>query len=1239
MSAFELLSLTSDAFATTREARTKSCVVIPEDRSVSFSDEIKRLEETYSFEVAFAFSPHSVLGYVPERLAERVHTDTHLYVAHEGESLGSTYGRALTDSQFKKLQAAWGAFCEQPEDHIGFASTESDSSKRPHPLNNDVKVRDDESRLDLRYRLTSEYLIGKIALGIFLMESLGDQENWSNGPSNRQESVFQKIIIGLNWMYEKARAKDVHIEFWLDNDGYYESVPTVTCDCEPITMNSDDDGLWIRDAMTYAGHSSGDSESRMYSYVNDLRHDWATDWAGIIFVVDDWNDPDNMFADEDPIFAYADNWIERTTLGGYVLMHGGPYLVMTYDNDNWGHENMPDVFCHEFCHMFGCPDEYPNGGTCHDEGIPNPWSPDCHSNYGYLFNANHNCVACNSDTVPCIMQGLWLSAGLCGWSHAHLGWYDDDGDGAAKPIDPNSGKIAYVRGVMPGDVLDFFTGFGGEFIKRLTVTEANSAPWGGILDVIWDKTNLHGYVVAPGVFYLSRNGGEPTVVSGAAYGPFPIEFEQPYVDSLSLVFALETEWGAYTRLEIVDSTDERVLYPIRDELLSPEETKYIDLTVLPVDGTLTARYCGWLPDGSYSGWSETEFYFCNTTINADCDAWPDAIDNCPFVYQTNQLDSDGDAVGDTCDNCRYIFNPNQADNADCDTWPDSIDDCPLVYQTDQVDGDGDAVGDTCDNCRYMFNPNQADTNENGIGDMCEFLHVLVTTPPPNAVDVDPNADIQVTFNHDTYPSSVDSATFKAYGSLSGIHSGTVTFDAVNEIAKFDPVVPFSAGEMVTAILTDAIRTLPPILYLDNGFVWTFTIGAPRGCTVFEVDTTFQFDSAPCATCAADFDGDGHDEVCAVVGGYDYSQLVFLDNSGSGDLTVDMIYTIAGAARSIVAGDFDGDGDVDIVTGHMTHPGVWIHLNAGNGTFPTHDSCEIGSGVYSIASSDFDGDGDLDLAACDGSTVELLTNNGEAIFSCSFIWWSFFSAYNITVSDFDSDGLSDIAVAEEIGNVVEVLFNKGNGNFQSSFCCQTWNVWLPIAADFDSDHDADIATANMGNGVTTFVNDGIGDFAPGWSYAPSAFMRSLAAPDLDSDGDADLVMGYSTEQIQLAMNDGSGVFELASAIACNAVPRSLCFADLDHDGALDIVVGGLEGEVVVLLAARCVPGNANGYGDPAVDIDDLVYLINYVFGGGPAPIPLLCCGNANGSGDVDIDDIVYLINYVFSGGPAPIPVCE
>ncbi|MBU2625963.1 MAG: S8 family serine peptidase, partial [candidate division Zixibacteria bacterium] len=63
----------------------------------------------------------------------------------------------------------------------------------------------------------------------------------------------------------------------------------------------------------------------------------------------------------------------------------------------------------------------------------------------------------------------------------------------------------------------------------------------------------------------------------------------------------------------------------------------------------------------------------------------------------------------------------------------------------------------------------------------------------------------------------------------------------------------------------------------------------------------------------------------------------------------------------------------------------------------------------------------------------------------------------------------------------------------------------------------------------------------------------------------------------------------------------------------------------------VAGDADGSG--AVDIDDVVYLIQYIFSGGPAPDPLES-GDADCSGEIDIDDAVYLIEYIFSNGPEP-----
>jgi hypothetical protein len=61
------------------------------------------------------------------------------------------------------------------------------------------------------------------------------------------------------------------------------------------------------------------------------------------------------------------------------------------------------------------------------------------------------------------------------------------------------------------------------------------------------------------------------------------------------------------------------------------------------------------------------------------------------------------------------------------------------------------------------------------------------------------------------------------------------------------------------------------------------------------------------------------------------------------------------------------------------------------------------------------------------------------------------------------------------------------------------------------------------------------------------------------------------------------------------------------------------------------GDADASGE--ADIDDVVYLINFIFSGGPEPDPYES-GDADCSGGVDIDDAVWLISYIFSGGNAP-----
>jgi hypothetical protein len=74
-----------------------------------------------------------------------------------------------------------------------------------------------------------------------------------------------------------------------------------------------------------------------------------------------------------------------------------------------------------------------------------------------------------------------------------------------------------------------------------------------------------------------------------------------------------------------------------------------------------------------------------------------------------------------------------------------------------------------------------------------------------------------------------------------------------------------------------------------------------------------------------------------------------------------------------------------------------------------------------------------------------------------------------------------------------------------------------------------------------------------------------------------------------------------------------------------------GELMLQVPAY-VCGDANNSGG-VVDIDDIIYIVNYVFTGGPIPEPYEAA-DANCSGFVDIDDIIFLVNYIFTAGPEP-----
>jgi hypothetical protein len=138
-------------------------------------------------------------------------------------------------------------------------------------------------------------------------------------------------------------------------------------------------------------------------------------------------------------------------------------------------------------------------------------------------------------------------------------------------------------------------------------------------------------------------------------------------------------------------------------------------------------------------------------------------------------------------------------------------------------------------------------------------------------------------------------------------------------------------------------------------------------------------------------------------------------------------------------------------------------------------------------------------------------------------------------------------------------------------------------------------------------------------------------DVQQFGDDTLKMSYlaSPSAISASLVDngvGSATFDW-TPIAAERGNHTITFNATDRFGLMDT-------KQMLAQVYLCGDADANGM----VNISDAVYLIAYIFSGGPAPNPI-DAGDVDCNGFVNISDAVYLINYIFGGGPAPCAGCK
>ncbi len=447
---------------------------------------------------------------------------------------------------------------------------------------------------------TSEYMAGTVAYTVVFVESSGSSggsgcspadpqtENWSQA---RMNSALSEISAGLSFWTSRAN-RPSPLTFVLDTNytlsgGQPRTWPT---SCEPITRAAggygSDEARWIADALKAMGRNN----ANVSNYYSEARA-FADSRRDTLHT--DW--AYTIFV----VDSYNDarrNPPDQTpgmfSNGAFAYAYlNGPFMVMTYDNDGWGPTYMHLVTAHESGHIFGALDEYASSGC----STADSW--------GYLNVSNASCNNGGITSDKSIMgdsnEQVDPSVDVSTSARGALGWRN--------PAQENGHTVVDV-------------------VRTATVSLTAYSP-----DPTGDSTPT--YSASAGNTPYPSAG--PRMEGGTSYGQ---------ASQVSISKVAGAEWkldsGAFTSAGVVPT----------DGAFDEESDPYTFTPQSPVaNGTHTFTTHSINNFGDTSDPASDSLTIAGAQPDGDGDGVPDAVDNCPTVYNPTQTDTDGDGLGDACD--------------------------------------------------------------------------------------------------------------------------------------------------------------------------------------------------------------------------------------------------------------------------------------------------------------------------------------------------------------------------------------------------------------------------------------------------------------------------------------------------------------------------------------------------------------------------------------------------------------